>query len=116
MRLPSSGLKDSSSVASAGRSAASMARILSVAAACAANIAEPFAELGLVAVLGQLEEALAYRVRRHQLLIGHAGGVRVWIVVVETPAELLRAGVGGAAERRGRLRRAVLADPRASAL
>ena len=54
----------------------------------------------LLAVLGELEEALADGVLRHQLLLRDALGMRVRIVVVEAPAELLRARVRGAPERR----------------
>ena len=70
----------------------------------------------LLAVLGELEEALADGLVRHQLLLGDALGVGVRVVVVESPAELLGARVGGAAQRRRRLGRAVLAHPRARAL
>ncbi len=45
---------------------------LSVAAACAADALEPLAQLRLLAVLGELEEALAHRLLGHQLLLGDA--------------------------------------------
>src|SRR3954469_3596703 len=90
--------------------------ILSVAAARAADPVEALAQRGLLAVLGELEKALAHGLVRHQLLLGHSARMRVRVVVVESPPELLRAWVGRAAERRRRLGRAVLAHPGASAL
>src|SRR5688572_21608861 len=92
------------------------AGILSVAAAGAPDLLEPLAQRGLLTVRGQLEEALPDGVRRHQLLIRDALWARVRVVVVEAPAELLRARVRRASERRRRLRRAVLAHPRPRAL
>src|SRR4029079_2985991 len=123
MRLPSSGLNDSSSVAWAGAEMCGArwpggaggqlpwAGILSVAAASAADSVEPLAQRGLLAVLGELEKALANGLVGHQLLLGHSPGMRMRVVVVEPAPELLGARVGRAPERRRRLGRAVLADP-----
>src|SRR3954447_12802219 len=93
-----------------------LGEILSAAAASAANTLEPLAQLGFLAVLGELEKALADRVVGHQLLVGHTLRTGVRVVIVEPPAELLRARVGGAPQSGRRLGRAVLAHPGARPL
>src|SRR3954469_6752942 len=79
--------------------------------ALAPNLLEARSQSGLLAPVGELEEALVQRVVGHHPLLGDAVGSVVRVVVALAPAELLRAWVVGVREVGGDLGGAVLPDP-----
>src|SRR4051812_48465054 len=66
---------------------------------------------GLLAVIRQLQEALALRLRGHQLLRRDSLATVVWVVVAAPAAELARGRIRGILEARRRQHGAVLAHP-----
>src|SRR5205085_2259380 len=92
------------------------ARRLSAPAARLPDLLEPLLQRRLLAVVGQLEEALALGLLWHQLLRGDALGAVVRVVVALTAPQSLGGGVGGALERSRRDHGAVLAHPLARLL